>query len=110
MRALFVVVVAVLILALVGWIKFHNSPDQSSIIIDKNAIKQDTEGAVERGNEFLNNARHAVGSNTPNSTVAPQAAPPSEPSPQPTKGVTPNTVPPVHPEQQEGEPSSTTVR
>src|SRR5262245_16766162 len=110
MRALLVVVIAVLVLALVGWIKFHNSPDQSSIVIDKNAIKQDTEGAVERGNEFLNSARHAVEPDTPNSTVAPQPVPPSESSAPAINGVTPNSAPPVRVEQPVGQPSSTAVR
>jgi len=110
MRALFVALLAVLVLALVGWIKFHNTPDQSSIIIDKNAIKQDTEGAVERGNEFLNNARHAVGSDTPDLTVAPQAVPPSETSPQPTNGLSPNSAPSVRPEKPTREANNTTVR
>jgi hypothetical protein len=61
MRGILILVVIVVLLAFVGWIKFSNTPQQSTITIDKEAVKEDTNRMVERGNEFVDQTRHAVG-------------------------------------------------
>lgn len=105
MRAILVLIVVILLLALVGWIRFIDTPQQSTISIEKETIKQDTGRMVERGNEFVNQTRRAVGTET-----APAATPPSvvEQSP-PTSEGTP-IAPPVQTEQPAAVPPTTTVR
>lgn len=75
MRVLLVLVV-ILLMAFAGWIRFSNSPQESTISIDKETIKQDTESVVDR-------ARQAVGGNASEPT-APQPVAPVEEANQPT--------------------------
>jgi hypothetical protein len=89
MRALLILIVVVLLLALVGWIKFSNTPHESTITIDKEAVKQDTDQMVERGNELIDETRQAVGTG---GEGTPQPVPPSD-STQPTTE-TPQPAPP----------------
>jgi hypothetical protein len=107
MRAILILAVVVLLLVLVGWIRFNNTPQQSTISIEKEVIKQDTDRMVERGNEFLDDTGRAAGTETA-PTTAPQPAPPVEPSPPPTD-VTPAPLP-VEPEQPAAAPPTSTVR
>jgi hypothetical protein len=107
MRVLLVLAVAVLLLVLVGWIKFNNTPQQSTISIEKETIKQDTDRIVERGNEFLDDTRRAAGTEAPPDTP-PQPARPVETSPSSTD-VTP-AAPPAEREQPASAPPTTTVR
>lgn len=46
MKALLITVIAVLVLALIGWIGFSDSESTSVIEIDKQEIKQDTQEAT----------------------------------------------------------------
>jgi hypothetical protein len=107
MRAILILAVVVLLMVLVGWIRFSNSPQQSTISIEKETIKHDTDRMVERGNEFLDDTRRAAGTET-QATTEPQPVPPVELSPLPTD-VTPAPIS-VEREQPAAAPPSTTVR
>lgn len=60
MRFLILLAAAVLLLALVGWITFSNSPGRSSINLETNQIKEDARDMTESGAEMLENARKAM--------------------------------------------------
>jgi cytoskeletal protein RodZ len=60
-RVLLILVVIVALMALVGWIKFRNSPQESTITIEKETIQQDAKKIVDRGNEFVEDARKSIG-------------------------------------------------
>jgi Flp pilus assembly protein TadB len=70
MRALIFLAVVVLILAFAGWISFSKSAGRSSINIETQQIKQDTDRAVESGSNLLRKAGEAV-----DQTNEPQTAP-----------------------------------
>lgn len=53
MRALIAIAIVVLILALVGWISFSFSDGRSSINLETEEIKQDTQKALESGSDLL---------------------------------------------------------
>ena len=53
MRAIILLAAIVLILALVGWITFSKSPGRSSINIETQQIRQDTDRALESGSRLL---------------------------------------------------------
>jgi hypothetical protein len=57
MRALILLVIVILALALAGWISFSKSPDRSSINLETQQIQQDTDRALESGSNLLRNAR-----------------------------------------------------
>ncbi len=104
MRALLILLVVVLLLAVVGWIRFHDSPQRSTISIEKEEIRQDTEGMVERGNEFLENTRQAVDTDASQTDgAAPNGAPIESPpaatdaAPPPAETREPVAQPPVTP-------------
>lgn len=60
MRALILLVVVILILAVVGWISFSKSQDRSSINLETQQIRQDTDRALESGSNLLREAGDAV--------------------------------------------------
>jgi cytoskeletal protein RodZ len=60
MRALILLVVVILVLALAGWISFSKSPDRSSINLETQQIQQDTDRALESGSNLLREAGEAV--------------------------------------------------
>jgi hypothetical protein len=97
-RVLLILIVVVLLLALVGWIKFGNTPQQSTISIEKETIKQDAEKMVERGNVFVEDARQAVGTEAGESdgAVGDKTSPPTSAAP-PTEPAEPNAQPPAAP-------------
>jgi hypothetical protein len=105
MRVILILAVVVLLMALVGWIKFSNTPQQSTISIEKETIKQDTDRVVERGNEFLEDTRRATGTEaaptTPTQPAPVEPAPPTDVAPAP---------PPVEREQPATAPPTSTVR
>lgn len=59
-KALLIVVIIVAAMALLGWLTFSNSSSQSTIVIDKNKVQQDTGKAVERVQEFTEDVRESV--------------------------------------------------
>lgn len=73
MRALIFLVAIVLILSLAGWVTYSKAPGRSSINIETQQIKQDTDRALESGSNLLRKAGDAVDSEVePNS---PQTTP-----------------------------------
>jgi type IV secretory pathway VirB10-like protein len=105
MRVILILAVVVLLMALVGWIKFSNTPQQSTISIEKETIKQDTDRVVERGNEFLEDTRRATG--TEAAPTTPTQPAPVEPAPSTNVAPVP---PPVEREQPATAPPTSTVR
>jgi hypothetical protein len=77
MRALIFLVAIVLILALVGWISFSKSAGRTSINLETQQIKQDTDRALESGSTLLRKAGDAV-----DHANDPQTAGPVVPVPQ----------------------------
>lgn len=77
MRALIFLAVVVVILAFAGWISFSKSAGRSSINIETQQIKQDTDRAVESGSNLLRRAGEAVDqTNEPHTSPAPPTPPP----------------------------------
>jgi hypothetical protein len=60
MRALILLAVIVLVLALVGWISFSKGPDRASINIESDRIRQDTKQVMESGGQMLHKAGDKV--------------------------------------------------
>jgi hypothetical protein len=60
MRALIFLIAVVLLLALAGWISFSKSPGRSSINLETQQIKQDTDRALQSGSNLLNEAGDAA--------------------------------------------------
>jgi hypothetical protein len=60
MRALLLLSVAVIVLALVGWISLSTGPDRTSINIESNRIRQDTKQVMESGAQMLHKAGDKV--------------------------------------------------
>lgn len=112
MRVVLALAAAVLLLMLVGWIKFQNTPERSTITIEKGAIRADTEGMVHKGHEFIDEAREAVGVDRRVSSPAAESEPPAAPpldSPEPT-AVAPHAPPQVGVERPARQPEETIIR
>jgi hypothetical protein len=63
MRAVIVIVVIVLVLGLVGWLKF-SSPDGDPILrVDTDKIKQDTSELVEKAKDVVDGTAENVDAN-----------------------------------------------
>ena len=60
MRALILLVAIVFILALIGWVTFGTGPGRSSVNLETDKIRQDTQQALESGAEALEDAKEAV--------------------------------------------------
>jgi hypothetical protein len=75
MRALILLAVIVLVLALVGWISFSKGPDRTSINIESNRIRQDTKEVMETGAKIL----HKAGDNVEAEANRPPSRDPSKP-------------------------------
>ena len=65
MRFVIILAAAVLILALVGWVTFSSGPGRSSINLETDEIKQDTQGAMESGAKMLDDAERAIDPDSP---------------------------------------------
>ncbi|HSG70594.1 MAG TPA: hypothetical protein VLA12_09280 [Planctomycetaceae bacterium] len=57
MKVLLIIAVIVLGLAFVGWLKYSDSEAKTTITIDKQEVKKDTEAAVEKSKEVLNDVQ-----------------------------------------------------
>jgi hypothetical protein len=77
MRALIVLVVVLLLLALAGWITFNSGPDRSSINLETNEIKEDTHDAIQSGADLLDE----VGNEIDPSNSPADSSLPAEPAP-----------------------------
>jgi hypothetical protein len=53
MKVLLIIAVIVLVMAFVGWLKFSDSGAKTTITLDKQELKTDTENAVEKSKEVL---------------------------------------------------------
>jgi hypothetical protein len=83
MRALIFLAAIVLILALVGWITFSKSPGRSSINIETQQIRQDTDRALESGSKLLRKASDKIENAHEPQTSTSQPATPAKPTPAP---------------------------
>lgn len=95
MRALLVVVLGVLVLAMVGWITFSRDGTKASINLETNQIKQDSREMFDAGSKIVRDAKDSVAEPTKpepenrppsrlddsavNSTTPPSAAGPTSP-------------------------------
>jgi hypothetical protein len=59
-RALILIAIIILLMALVGWVTFGTSPGRSSINLETDQIRQDTREALETGANALHQAEDAV--------------------------------------------------
>ncbi|HUG19768.1 MAG TPA: hypothetical protein VMM56_12360 [Planctomycetaceae bacterium] len=57
MKVLLIISVIVLGLAFVGWLKYSDSEANTTITIDKQEVKKDTEAAVEKSKEVLEDVK-----------------------------------------------------
>ncbi len=53
MRAILIVVCAVLIMVVLGWMTFNRSPGEATININTEKIEADTQRVIKRGDEIL---------------------------------------------------------
>jgi hypothetical protein len=78
MRVLLLLIAVVAILALVGWITFSSEPGRSSVNIETQEIREDTEGVMKSGSDLLHKAGDEIDPNlapTNDSPETPTAAP-----------------------------------
>jgi hypothetical protein len=64
MRALLVIVALIVICALVGWISFSDGPGRTSINLETNEIREDTNQVMRSGAELLHKAGDKVEADT----------------------------------------------
>jgi len=62
MRALVVLIAIVVLFAIIGWISFSFGPGRSSINLETEKVRQDTQEVLESGSEVLQDAGQAVDS------------------------------------------------
>jgi hypothetical protein len=79
MRTLILIVAIVFLMALVGWVTFGVGPDRSSINLETDEIRQDTQQALESGAQVLRNAGKAVDQKDAEAETANRAAGTEEP-------------------------------
>lgn len=60
MRVLIVLIAVAILLAFVGWISFRNDEGESGVILNKEAIEQDTRDMLETGDDLIDRARDAT--------------------------------------------------
>ena len=56
MKALLIILMVVVVMAMAGWISFSRSNESATITVNKPKIDHDTKQVVEKGNELLHNA------------------------------------------------------
>lgn len=54
------VVIAIVLMVLGGWLYFRETDDSSGVFIDREKARQDTQQAVEEGEELLHKAAEGV--------------------------------------------------
>jgi hypothetical protein len=60
MRGLIVLAAVVLLFVVVGWVTFSDSPGESSINLNKEAIRQDTAEIISQGNELIDEVQDTL--------------------------------------------------
>ncbi len=66
MRALFVLVVAVVLAIVAGWLTFSRSQGTATITIHTEEVRKDAREAVEKGTELLEKARDNINESSTN--------------------------------------------
>ena len=73
-RALLLVAIIGLVMALMGWLTFQNSGDSATIVLNKQQVKKDTDKAVEKVKELSqdlqNSAEKAFDNSSPPAPAA----------------------------------------
>jgi hypothetical protein len=69
MRALIFLALVVVVLALVGWLSWSNDSGRSSIHIETQEIKEDTQKALDSGAALLERAGEKVGTSNVNESA-----------------------------------------
>ena len=64
MRALLIIVVLVVVLALVGWIRFSSPEGDPTIRVDSDKVKADTAVIVEKTKQAIDNTANKIEENT----------------------------------------------
>jgi hypothetical protein len=95
MRGIIVLVLAILILVVIGWIRFDRQPDRSSIHLETQEIREDTQKAIDQGADLLQETGEAIESTQPPTTASPEN-PSAEPT-DPAVSTEPTAAPPVNP-------------
>jgi hypothetical protein len=60
MRALLFLVIVIALLAFAGWLTFSSGPGRTSVNLETDEIRQDTQEIVRSGSKILNDARDGV--------------------------------------------------
>jgi cytoskeletal protein RodZ len=95
MRGIIILVLAILILVVVGWIRFDRQPDRSSIHLETQEIKEDTQKAIDQGADLLKETGEAIEPTQPSTTASPEDSP-ADPT-DPAVATEPTVAPPVNP-------------
>lgn len=95
MRGIIILVLAVLILVVVGWIRFDRQSSRSSIHLETQEIKEDTQKAIDQGAELLQETGDAIESTHPSTTESPESSPGE--ATDPAGSTEPTAAPPVNP-------------
>jgi hypothetical protein len=61
-RGLILISAVILLLAIVGWVSFSSGPGRSSINLETDEIRHDTQEVLQTGSEALRDAEQAVAS------------------------------------------------
>jgi hypothetical protein len=65
MRAIIALALIALLMGLAGWLTVGNSPDKTSINIETQEIKRDTENAVDNAEQMIESGARAITGNDP---------------------------------------------
>lgn len=88
MRALIILAAVVLLMALIGWVTFSRGPGESSINLETDQIKSDTQEAMESGAKMLDEAEDAI---TRPEADEETSEPPAEPASPEVESASPET-------------------
>jgi hypothetical protein len=65
MRLILILAAVIALLAIAGWITFHNEPGRASINLETDEIREDTGHMMQEGAELLREARDEVKPESP---------------------------------------------
>jgi hypothetical protein len=80
MRALLILIIVIALLAFAGWLTFSYGPGRTSVNLETNAIREDTQEMVRSGAKILDRAQDEL---RPSDDAAPESAA-NEADPRPT--------------------------
>ena len=93
MRGLIVLALVILLLVFVGWITFDRQPGRSSINLETEEIKEDTQEALDSGARLLENTGDAMDSEQPTEGRPVEPAPTNRPIEQVEQPASPSAEP-----------------